>query len=131
MSSAFTGVLRLTLGQLLSVRLQHLLSRADLAPGASLRDCGAPTEITGFTEWVSLAEPAVSLGWDWLLVGEGGAPRCVRVGPPRSNVALVDDDLRDLNWARNLRALSTVVDALGWSEATCEAIGWRRPTYQT
>ncbi len=107
------GFLRLSLDQMLSMRLQHLMSGLDDDITAR---CGTATAIPGYMEWIGIAEPQISLGWDWRLETINGVLRYVRVGLPRSNVMLVDDRLLDYGWNRNFQTLATVVDALQWRE---------------
>ncbi|MEO7241584.1 MAG: DUF4902 domain-containing protein [Variovorax sp.] len=110
------GYLRLPLKTLHAVPLRHLISDIDdEAPDAA---CGSASIISGYTEWVSATEPAVSLGWDWSLECSNGHVRCVRNGLPRTNVMVVDEEFRDYGWERSLDLLAGVVDQLGWSEQT-------------
>lgn len=122
-SAARDGFLRLRLGTMLSVRMVHLVSGLDDEPDGNAV-CGTATSITGYTEWISeIGAAKISLGWDWCLERQRcGDIACVRVGLPRSNVMLVDGNNRDYGWDRNLEVLASVVDALSWSEKTCEAI---------
>lgn len=120
------GLLRLSIEELLCLPIEHLLSGLDAPDHASaLRVCGSETEISGYTEWVSISRPAVSIGWDWKL-----QLRCYnrsvawqRVGKPRTNVMLVYASGADTGWARNLELLSTVVDALPWQDRLGHAVG--------
>ena len=110
------GLIRLTFEELLSAPLVHLMSGLDAHAGRAAQDCGRITTLAGYTEWTSVSRPAVSLGWDWFYDPARGAGRCCRVGLPRSNVMLVDDQGRDKSWSLNLQRLATVVDALPWLE---------------
>lgn len=119
-----SGLLRLSLAQCRRLRLAHLVSGLDEeSPGERL--CGSATSLRGYTEWVSLDEPSVTLGWDWQLLAEGGTARCVRVGQPFSNVLLVDAQGVDFDAERNLDALAGLVDSLPWSGATRDAVSRR------
>jgi len=104
------GYIRLTLRQLQAVPLHHLLSGLD-------EDCSAT--ITGYTEWLSEGSPAITLGWDWCMVGQA---RLQRVEDPRSNLMLVDDHGSDLGFDATLTALSAFVDALEWQKTTLSAL---------
>lgn len=119
------GFLRLPLDAILSTRLIHIVSALDDEDRADPPACGRPTSITGYTEWASVSQPYVSLGWDWRIEARGGEVSCVRVGLPRSNVMLVDAAARDYGWDKNLQILATVVDAMAWTEPTCRAVSER------
>jgi len=113
----------MTLVDLLSLTLTHLVSGLD-NPN-SLHDLHHEpiTSITGHTEWV-VAQPEVSIGWCWRLEP---APcnriTAVRVGLPMCNVMLVDAlSKRDYGWSRNDHALATVVDSMPWAEQTLLAL---------
>jgi hypothetical protein len=115
------GFLRLTLEEVLSVQFTHLISGLDEF-GNAAAPCGTPTTISGYTEWIGQVEPALTVGWDWLLEPDSSRPRWRRVGLPRTNVLLVDRASRDLDWHRSLEVLATVVDALPWQEQARSAI---------
>lgn len=121
------GFLRITLDELLSLRLIHFMSGLDEEDPHGMPHCGTVTSIMGYTEWVSEGAVAtISLGWDWRLDQHYcGEVACVRIGFPRSNVMLVDAASRDYGWNRNLEALASVVDALPWSDQTRQAIQFR------
>ena len=119
------GYIRLSLADARSTPLVHLLSGLDEEP----RECAARNvktcEISGYTEWVSLTTPTISLGWDWRLEVAGERPRYVREGPPRGNLMLLDAEARDLGAAASDTVLGTMIDAMAWQEATEKAIKTR------
>ena len=119
------GLIRLTLDQLLSTPLEHLVSGVDLEENSRTTACGRLTSLSGYTEWVSANDPAITLGWDWRLLTSINGPRWVRVGLPRSNLMLMQDTGRDTSWHGNLEILGTVVDALAWREAMPDAVAIR------
>lgn len=94
------GYLRVAGEQLLQVQLQHLLSGLDEdAPEHAPRGLGATSAtLSGFTEWVDDRLPTLSVGWDWRAGSLRGAMRYRRIGPPRSNLMLVDARGRDLGF---------------------------------
>ena len=94
------GYLRVSGESLLQVQLQHLLSGMDEdAPERAPRGLGATAAtLAGFTEWVADRRPAISVGWDWQAGSVQGALHYQRVGPPRSNLMLVDTRGRDLGF---------------------------------
>ena len=120
------GLIRLTLDQLLSTPLEHLVSGVDVdATQSPAAECGRLTCLTGYTEWVSANAPNISIGWDWSLQTSANGPRWIRVGLPRSNLMLVNDTGRDASWHGNLEILGTVVDALAWREILPEVVAAR------
>lgn len=125
MQPASDGFLRLPLDTILSTPLIHVVSGLDDNEAFHQETCGRPTLISGYTEWVSVSAPTVSLGWDWRIEAKSGEVRCVRVGLPRSNVMLVDEARHDYGWTRNLEILATIVDAIPWTEETRRAVGER------
>jgi len=105
-----------------ATELQHLMSGLD--DGVLPRmDSGAA--IVGYTEWVSLTNPAITVGWDWQLSAMDGAPGCVRIADPFSNVMFIDEDSRDLGPVRTARLLGEAIDARPWSSTVLAAIAAR------
>jgi hypothetical protein len=119
------GFVRITLDALLSMPLRHFLSGIDGADVASVARCGTVTDVSGYTEWLSDSACTLVMGWDWTVDIAWGAPRWLRIGPPRTNIMLVDDANRDLGWRRNSEVLSSVVDAMNWQPDTQEAVANR------
>ena len=134
------GLLRLSIGELLSLPIQHLMSGVDAETALHrvqlTQACGRPTQISGYTEWVTASVPAVSIGWDWQLQLQPAPqwwsqpllaqpPFCwARLGPPRTNIMLVYAAGGDTGWHKNLALLGTVVDALPWQDRLQRAVGW-------
>jgi len=111
------GLIRLTLDQLLSTPLEHLVSGVDQDASPPFTNaCGTQTVLSGYTEWVSANDPVISIGWDWRLQTSAAGMRWIRVGLPRSNLMLTQDTGHDTPWHGNLEILGTVVDALAWRE---------------
>ncbi|MES2948474.1 MAG: DUF4902 domain-containing protein [Pseudomonadota bacterium] len=110
------GLIRLTVDQLLSTPLKHLVSGVDMDGSYPATACGTQTSLSGYTEWVSTKDPTISIGWDWCLQVSVTGVRWVRVGLPRSNLMLTQDSGYDTSWHSNLEILGTVVDALAWRE---------------
>lgn len=124
MNTYADGYVRATLDEVLSVRFAHLISGLDESREGVAR-CGARTTISGYTEWVGEADPKVTVGWDWIVDFGSGQPHWRRVGPPRTNVLLVDGSAQDYDWNRSLKVLGTVVDALPWQQQASTAIAAR------
>ena len=120
------GLVRLTLDEVLSTPLSHLLSGVDDEVVGSRPQCGTrTTSLTGYTEWLSAEEPVIVVGWDWQGVFEHGRPRLKRVGPPRCNIMLIGHASEHVGWARQLEILGTVIDAMDWAPHTQATIGVR------
>jgi hypothetical protein len=118
------GLIRLSVDEILSVPLVHLASGLDEETELASA-CGTPTAISGYTEWASMTEPAITLGWDWRIDTSCEPPTWVRVGLPRSNVMLVETDGTDAPWQHNLETLATIVDAVNWREQIPLAVAAR------
>jgi hypothetical protein len=125
MTNLDDGCVDLRLDALLSIPLVHLVSGLDEEERFDIKRDGKQTTISGYTEWVSTCEPIISLGWDWHLDPLLGAPWCVRSSLPRSNIRLIDERNREVEWRRSQTALAGVVDALSWQEPTQAAIASR------
>lgn len=119
------GLIRLTVDQLLSTPLEHLVSGIDPGPHAPAPACGTQTSLSGYTEWISTQDPTISIGWDWRLQTLAQGVRWVRVGLPRSNLMLTQDTGDDASWHGNLEILGTVVDALAWREVLPQVVADR------
>ena len=116
METSADGWVRLSLEELLSLPLRHLLSGIDDASEERANKCGEITSISGYTEWLSTSQPVITLGWDVMReVGVAGLS-WVRAGLPRTNVRLINPDGTDMEWNKNLHVLATVVDALPWQQ---------------
>ena len=119
------GLIRLTLDQLLSTPLEHLVSGVDVEIQSPTAGCGRQTSLSGYTEWISTQDPTISIGWDWRMQASANGPRWIRVGLPRSNLMLMQDTGSDASWHGNLEILGTVVDALAWREIMPTAVAAR------
>ena len=108
------GYVRLTRARLRRLALAHVLSGLDLeAQAPHRRTVGAcATAVSGFTEWVSQSEPALSIGWYWRL----DAQRMVyqRLDHPYSNIMLLDSRQRDFGHQTSAVLLGSEIDALPW-----------------
>ena len=119
------GLIRLTVDQLLSTPLEHLVSGVDLDANGQAASCGTQTSLSGYTEWISTRDPTISIGWDWRLQTLACGVRWVRVGLPRSNLMLTQDTGADTSWHANLEILGTIVDALAWREVLPQVVAAR------
>jgi hypothetical protein len=125
MNTSPDGVLRLSIDELLSTPIRHLISGLDEDASTSLDACGKVAAISGYTEWVSSTNPAITIGWDWYVKPTIEYPFWIRVGLPRSNIMLVDEAGQDTGWEKSLNILATVVDALPWREQIPDAVAAR------
>jgi hypothetical protein len=119
------GYVRLTFACLKDTPLVHLLSGLDEKPPElsqrGINVCG----ISGYTEWVSTTTPVITIGWDWQIDISHNRYRYVRVGPPRTNIMLLDSMQHDLAPLDNARLLEVVIDAIGWQGETSKYINAR------
>jgi hypothetical protein len=114
------GFLRMTLEDVLSLPFCHLLSGLDEG-AAPIDRCGSQTTLSGYTEWIARTAPPVTVGWDWAVIDD----QWTRVGPPRSNVLLVDPARHPYDWLKNELVMGTVADAIPWQERARSAIAQR------
>lgn len=119
------GLVRLSLDTMLSLSFSHLASGVDSTDESSPAACGKATSLTGYTEWVSTGEPCVTIGWDWSIRITAADWSWIRIGPPRSNIVVVDHEGNDYEWTRNLDLLGTLADALPWKEHLPHAVSLR------
>jgi hypothetical protein len=115
----------MTLEDVLVLPFTHLVSGLDEPSDDVVATCGSSTTISGYTEWVASTDPPVTVGWDWVVDAANQGTRWVRVGPPRSNVLLIDSAERPYDWAKNEAVLATVVDAIPWQEQARTAVARR------
>ena len=108
------GYVRLTPEQFQAIPLVHLLSGLDPDEFSPLHEGASQTHISGYTEWVSETAPIITLGWDWRMEGASGQTRYLRMGLPRSNIMLVDDQRRDLGPANTAKLLEAAIDKTAW-----------------
>ena len=111
------GLVLVAVADFMQISFNHLLTALDEEPRDQQSDCGRVAHITGYTEWLSDGYPQLTVGWDWILDerGQGHAPN--RLGPPRTNVKLIDLDGQVLPWDANLQKLGQLIDAhLPWQQ---------------
>jgi Domain of unknown function (DUF4902) len=125
MQLSLDGLIHLTLEELLSTPINHLISGVDLDENNRFKSCGTVTTISGFTEWSSVAKPSFTLGWDWQIQTTIYGYQLNRIGLPRSNLLLTKKDDEDISWEKNLEILGSVVDALPWRDLVPGAVSAR------
>jgi hypothetical protein len=118
------GYWRLGRPQLQGMRWVHLISGLDAEPEGGLPGgLGAVlADISGYTEWLTSTAPALSLGWDWRLVGAAGGIQYLRVGEPRSNIMVLDPQRQDLGPVASALALALYVDAMPWEQTVARYV---------
>ena len=115
------GYLRVKAQELGRLPLQHLISNVDDEAADQAPRCGAATTLSGYTEWVSPAEPALSIGWDWEWRGLPGASGMLRLGLPRTNILVVSEASVPFPWEDSLEVLARFIDAIDWQHAALDA----------
>lgn len=118
------GYVRLSVEDLLQIPIEHLMSGLDLENPALIGEGASPTHICGFTEWIGKGEAAITIGWDWQLDFRQTNGICARVGPPRSNLMLLDKHQRDVGHSATCAKLEAYIKTLGWQGKTLKAIGF-------
>lgn len=108
------GSLRLSLDELLSISLRHLISDLYDTSHHDLSDCGRSLPLTGYTEWVSNSHPSLTVGWDCYFDSYQLEPRWVRTGLPRTNLVLVSEVNLEYRCMHSIRALASVIDSMDW-----------------
>ena len=115
------GYLRLRTRELDTIPLRHLISNVDEEPFDPVQRCGGATTLSGYTEWVSPIEPALSIGWDWEWRGATGSAAVVRLGLPRTNILVVSEASVPLPWEDSLQVLAQFIDAIDWQRDALDA----------
>lgn len=109
------GYIRLTSRQIQAIRLEHLISNLDQHTPAD-GDTRA-TQITGYAEWQTCSQPAITVGWDWQIgIGTQGV-EIQLINMPRSNIMLVDDHDQRLDLGQDKTAL--------WLKKTFSTMSWQ------
>ena len=120
-----TGYVRLTVVELESTTLCHLVSGLDEDTPPCSADGALPTSISGYTEWISAGKLVVTVGWDWVMLTDSGPVRLARVGCPSSNIMLQTPSRCDLGPATTSQLLASFVDGFDWQSETLRRIGVR------
>jgi len=118
--------LRLRLAELEALRFEHLESGADQGEGeagaaAHAEAAIAIAGIEGYTEWVSTAPVAHSIGWDWHVRPPQGA-LVLRAHSIRTNIMLLLQDGTDAGRAETERAIAELIERWNWAETVLAAV---------
>lgn len=124
------GYIRLTFESLQQVGMAHLLSGMDEDRPIAMGTGASSYPITGYTEWVSHGTPAISIGWDWELIGVQGKAQLIQTGTPGSNLMFVDQHGHDLGSAQTKLLMAAWLNAFNWQTETLGAITAAPPTCQ-
>ncbi|MDA8389393.1 MAG: DUF4902 domain-containing protein [Gammaproteobacteria bacterium] len=117
------GYVRMSADELRDLPLTHLFSGLDEDVVGCVCQDGTRALISGYTEWLSLASPVVTVGWDWRLDDALGEVRYVMDGWPRTNAMLVEARThKDLGEETTARALVNRVQQIDWAREIAEQI---------
>ncbi len=116
------GYIRLKFELFQDVKMVHLYSGIDEEKPITTGDGAHLTTITGYTEWVTQGTPALSIGWDWELIGVQGKARLIQTGTLGSNLMFVNQHGLDSGAAQTLILLEGWLDSFPWQTATLNAI---------
>ncbi|AWH87556.1 DUF4902 domain-containing protein [Limnobaculum parvum] len=108
-----------------NVEFTHLYSAVHAEPEDLRFQGGVITTITGYTEWVSLIPPVLSIGWDWELRYENANCQYVKIGPVFSNIAFhMDESLQsEMNEEEYVqRQLDNKIAEIDWNEKILQSI---------
>lgn len=119
--TAFTvsddGYVRLMYEGVKRMALEHLISGFDEDMPMDASMGAVVTDITGYTEWMTQTQPAITLGWDWQLNIKDMPMQIVRVSEPRRNIMLLDSSKCDLGFAKTSALLEVFIDSFDWQSA--------------
>lgn len=116
------GYIRLTFESLQQVGMIHLLSGMDEDRPTATGIGASSHPITGYTEWVSHDTPAISIGWDWELIGVQGKAQLIQTGTPGSNLMFVDQHGHDLGSEQTKLLMVAWLNTFNWQTETLGAI---------
>ncbi len=111
------GFVRMAFSDLMKTTLSHLVSINEET------SFSAPyTQIFGYTEWVSLTTPVISVGWDWKLSHDDRFIKIVRIGQPRSNLMFLDYMQCDIGMDNTEMLINQKIDMIAWEMIVKEQI---------
>lgn len=112
-----SGLVLIQTFELMQVKFEHLGTNLDEHHGDARECCGGVANISGCTEWLSTSHPYLSIGWDWVIDERGKGEVPWRLGPPRTNMNIVDQVGLPLQWNANLEELGQIIDSfLPWQQ---------------
>jgi hypothetical protein len=119
------GYVRLSMQQLQATQFTHLISGMDEDSPMPVSSGALATAITGYTEWISEGNPALTVGWDWQLGAIIPGTTLRRVSEPRSNILLLDAASADHTPAASEKLLGAHIDTLDWQQVVQDYLNQR------
>lgn len=116
------GYLRLTFESFRQVEIVHLFSGMDADRPSDTGSGASSHPITGYTEWVSQGTPAISIGWDWELIGVRSKAQLIQTGAPASNLMFVDQHGHDLGSEQTKLLIADWLNTFTWQTETLRAV---------
>lgn len=115
------GTIRMSMAELSALTLCHESSGLYSEP-LPANECGRPTHLIGFTEWIAedTLGRVVTLSWDWRIDPFTG--ECLMEGLPYSNIELMDERGGAIAWRSALMLLAGYVGSLRWVESVRSVI---------
>lgn len=109
------GYIRLSFAKLERTPLIHLISGLDESCPRTSSGDATPTEIAGYTEWVSnTSKVAISIGWDWKMEIVNSQILLRKINKPYSNIMLQHGHLIDSGQTKTAMQLESLIDTLNW-----------------
>lgn len=116
------GYIRLEFEYFQQLEMIHLFSGMD-DNRPVISGVGANSSaITGFTEWVSHGTPAITIGWDWELIGAQGKACLIQTGIPGRNLMFVNQQGQDLGSEQTSLILVDWLKVFDWQTEALNAI---------
>jgi len=121
------GYVRLALDRFLSEEIVHLYSGIEQRdfPNDELTDNSG--SVIGYTEWVSVRVPTISVGWDWRFDRAGHQNKLIAVGYPRSNLMLMHGRGAQLGQLETEKLLKNWLEFFDWQIPVCQALHLPNP----
>lgn len=108
------GYIRLSFAEVKKLCLIHLISGVDRDTPDITSHGAVPTAITGYTEWVSNNDPAITIGWDWQMHASDHCVQLKSLSEPRSNLMLQSANLSDVGHLKTATLLEAFIDGISW-----------------
>ncbi|WP_158598066.1 DUF4902 domain-containing protein [Noviherbaspirillum saxi] len=115
------GYIRLRLASLNALSFVHLFSECDTGFLRELQAQTIPAIAAGFSEWKTMTDPVISIGWGWFIHGDS---ECMLLAPDgvRSNVMLIDAHGYDLGSQRTSTLFGTWLSSFEWQSVVTVAL---------
>jgi hypothetical protein len=116
------GYVRLTYESFQRTKIVHFHSGMDDDRPSSDGEGATFSAITGYTEWVSHSWPAITIGWDWKMIGKQSTASFIHSGIPGSNLMFVSQRGEDVGTQQTSLLLLGWLDTFCWQTETLKAI---------